>query len=65
MVKLDQISVFASSSMERTEEVRRSLQRSLPLPLTSEVTNMETILIVLLVLFLLGGGGYGYSRWNR
>ena len=27
--------------------------------------NMETILIVLLVLFLLGGGGWGYSRWRR
>jgi hypothetical protein len=27
--------------------------------------NMETLLIVLLVLFLLGGGGFGYSRWRR
>jgi hypothetical protein len=27
--------------------------------------NMETILIVLVVLFLLGGGGWGYSRWRR
>ena len=27
--------------------------------------NMETILIILLVLFLLGGGGFGYSRWRR
>jgi hypothetical protein len=26
--------------------------------------NMETILIVLVVLFLLGGGGWGYSRWR-
>jgi hypothetical protein len=26
---------------------------------------METVLIVLLVLFLLGGGGWGYSRWRR
>jgi hypothetical protein len=25
---------------------------------------METALIVLLVLFLLGGGGWGYSRWH-
>jgi len=25
---------------------------------------METILIVLLVLFLIGGGGWGYSRWR-
>jgi hypothetical protein len=26
--------------------------------------NMETVLIVLLVLFLIGGGGWGYSRWR-
>ena len=26
--------------------------------------NMSTLLIVLLVLFLLGGGGWGYSRWR-
>jgi hypothetical protein len=25
---------------------------------------MDTLLIVLLVLFVLGGGGYGYSRWR-
>jgi len=25
---------------------------------------METVLVVLLVLFLLGGGGWGYSRWR-
>jgi hypothetical protein len=27
-------------------------------------SNMETVLIVLLVLFLPGGGGWGYSRWR-
>jgi len=26
--------------------------------------DMETLLIVLLVLFVLGGGGWGYSRWR-
>jgi hypothetical protein len=26
--------------------------------------NMETIAIVVLVLFLIGGGGWGYSRWR-
>jgi hypothetical protein len=26
---------------------------------------LEAILIVLLVLFLLGGGGWGYSRWRK
>jgi hypothetical protein len=25
---------------------------------------MQSLLIVLLVLFLLGGGGWGYSRWR-
>jgi hypothetical protein len=25
---------------------------------------METVLIVLLVLFVFGGGGWGYSRWR-
>jgi len=25
---------------------------------------MSTLLIVLLVLFVLGGGGWGYSRWR-
>jgi hypothetical protein len=28
-------------------------------------TTMETVLIVLVVLFLLGGGGWGYSRWRN
>jgi hypothetical protein len=27
--------------------------------------DMNTLLIVLLVLFLLGGGGWGYSRFRR
>jgi hypothetical protein len=26
---------------------------------------MGTILIVLLIVFLLGGGGWGFSRWRR
>jgi len=26
--------------------------------------DMETLLIVLVVLFVLGGGGWGYSRWR-
>jgi hypothetical protein len=30
-----------------------------------ERIQMETILIVLLVVFLLGGGGWGYSRYRR
>jgi uncharacterized membrane protein len=31
--------------------------------LTEDV--MSTLLIVLLVLFVLGGGGWGYSRYRR
>jgi hypothetical protein len=27
--------------------------------------DMSTLLIVVLVLFLLGGGGWGYSRWRN
>jgi len=27
--------------------------------------DLTTVLIVLLVLFVLGGGGWGYSRWRR
>ena len=46
------------------EEVRRPLQMPVSFLLTSEVQTMETVLIVLLVLFLLGGGGWGYSRWR-
>jgi hypothetical protein len=26
---------------------------------------METILIIVVLVFLLGGGGWGYSRWRR
>jgi hypothetical protein len=26
--------------------------------------NMSTLLIVLLLVFVLGGGGWGYSRWR-
>jgi hypothetical protein len=56
----EQISILVSFIMLPAEEVRRVNQ----LPLTSEEKHMETILIVLLVLFLLGGGGWGYSRWR-
>jgi hypothetical protein len=30
-----------------------------------EVCEMSTLLIVLLVVFVLGGGGWGYSRFRR
>jgi hypothetical protein len=54
---------FADSMMLSSEEVRRPLQR--PVSFLLQVRyNMSTILIVLLVLFLLGGGGWGYSRYR-
>jgi hypothetical protein len=34
------------------------------LPRLLKEADMGTLLIVLLVLFLLGGGGWGYSRWR-
>jgi LPXTG-motif cell wall-anchored protein len=38
---------------------------ALRLPLTGEEDmDMSTLLIILLVLFVLGGGGWGYSRWR-
>jgi len=36
-----------------------------PASLNESEYNMETVLIVLVVLFLLGGGGWGYSRWRN
>ena len=63
MIQYDQTYVFAPSIMLCSEEIGRLLQRSAQLSSTSEY-NMETLLIVLLVLFLLGGGGWGYSRWR-
>ena len=64
VIQYDQTYVFAPSIMLCSEEIGRLLQRSAQLSSTSEY-NMETLLIVLLVLFLLGGGGWGYSRWRR
>jgi hypothetical protein len=63
VVQCDQTSVFASSNILHSEEVRRPLQRPVSFPLQVR-DNMETLLIVLVVLFLLGGGDWGYSRWR-
>jgi hypothetical protein len=56
----EQITILVSLIMLPAEEVRRDNH----LPLTSDEKHMETILIVLLVVFLLGGGGWGYTRWR-
>jgi hypothetical protein len=42
----------------------RSCSQSVGFPLFTEDV-MSTLLIVLLVLFVLGGGGWGYSRYRR
>ena len=63
VVQCAQTYVFATYTMRCSEEMRWPLQR--PVSFLLQVRyNMETVLIVLLVLFLLGGGGWGYSRWR-
>ena len=47
----------------KQESRRAHLHGALQLLLTQE-EDMGTLLIVLLVLFVLGGGGWGYSRWR-
>ncbi|MGB8475716.1 MAG: hypothetical protein WCE61_16680 [Candidatus Acidiferrum sp.] len=60
-----QLSVFGFRNMVVAEEVRwLSIGQVHQLPLLGR-HQMGTLLIVLLVLFLLGGGGWGYSRWRR
>jgi hypothetical protein len=63
VIQCDQTSSLATSIMLCSEEVRRPFQRLVNF-LAQERYNMSTLLIVLLVLFLLGGGGWGYSRWR-
>jgi hypothetical protein len=63
VVQCAQTSSLATSMMLRSGVVRRPLQGSVSC-LAQMRYNMSTILIVLLVLFLLGGGGWGYSRWR-
>jgi hypothetical protein len=60
-----QISALVSLNMATSGEVRRTLLRMRE-PAFSDLggSKMETLLIVLLVVFLLGGG-WGYSRWRR
>jgi hypothetical protein len=65
VIKSDQTSVFGqfypSEEVKKQDDRYKGRSRFL-----SQVRyNMETVLIVLLVLFLLGGGGFGYSRWRR
>jgi hypothetical protein len=49
--------------MVNSKEARRTLHTS-PASSYNGGYKMETVLIVLLVLFLLGGGGWGYRRWR-
>jgi hypothetical protein len=65
VVKSDQTSVFGQ--FYSSEQMKKQGDRYKGIPASSHQMryNMETVLIVLLVLFLLGGGGFGYSRWRR
>jgi len=58
----DQTSAFASPIILRSEEVRRRLQGHPQLPHYKRRYKMETIWIALVVLLLLSGGSWGYSR---
>jgi hypothetical protein len=46
------------------QEGVRALLHGEPRPLVTEEEDMGTLLIVLLVLFVLGGGGWGYRRYR-
>jgi len=63
VVQCDQTPSLATSMTLRSGAVRRLLQGSVSC-LAQMRYKMSTILIVLVVLFLLGGGGWGYSRWR-
>ncbi len=43
----------------------RALQQAVLQLLLRGDQDMSTLLIVLILLFVLGGGGWGYSRWRR
>ena len=63
MVQCDQTSALATSIMMFSEEAMTAVTKASSF-LSQVRYNMGTVLIVLLVLFLLGGGGWGYSRWR-
>ena len=62
VLQFDQTSALATSIVVRSEEVT-PLQEAVQLPLQVRY-NVETVLIVLLVLFLLASGGWGYRRYR-
>jgi len=64
VVQSAQTYVFATYSMGvvKKRNGRYKGQPSFLLKMRHNV--METILIILLVVFLVGGGGWGYRRWR-
>jgi hypothetical protein len=62
MCKTAQTFIEVTHIIVSSEEVRR-LQAGSGFP-RREVNKMETILIIVLVVFVLGGGGWGYRRWR-
>jgi len=63
MSQFDQTFVVAASMMVNSKEASWTLQTS-PASSYRWGYKMETVLVVLVVLFLIGGGGWGYSRWR-
>jgi hypothetical protein len=63
VVQCDQTSFLATSMMLLVTK-RDDRYKGKSSFLSQMRYNMETVLIVLVVLFLLGGGGWGYSRWR-
>jgi hypothetical protein len=47
-----------------SEEVRATVPKAGSAFSLQMRCDMETVLIVLLLVFLLGGGGWGYRRWR-
>jgi hypothetical protein len=63
VVQCDQTSALATSIMLLRKKCDDHYKGEVSFFLQARY-NMETVLVVLLVLFLLGSGGWGYSRWR-
>ena len=63
VVQFDQTFTLAASIVVRSEEVRHRYKRQSSFLLQVRY-NVETVLTVLLVLFLLASGSWGYRRYR-
>ena len=64
MIQCDQTPILAALMMWLMRMQDDCSEGRLRVISLAEGYKMETIVIVLLVLFLLGGGGWGYSRYR-